>query len=61
VADVDGDGSTDLVLTKTAGTGSGQSEVHTLSGTGPYQNWLDHAATGLGPVDPRSWRAQALS
>ncbi len=52
VADMDGNGSKDLVAIKKSGTASGRTEVHVLSGSGvPYQAFTSHIATELHVTD----------
>jgi hypothetical protein len=38
------------------GSGSGQTEVHVLSGASNYIGWIEHAPTVLGPTGPTSWQ-----
>lgn len=53
--DVNGDGSSDLAATVVGGTGSGMTEVHTLSGSSAYSRWIEHVATALHALDPVAW------
>lgn len=52
--DYDRDGIPDLIFGPTADTGSGQSELHVLSGASGFSGWLAHAATSIGVLDPDS-------
>ena len=54
--DINSDGEADLAASVLQSTGSGMTELHSLSGAGGgYSAWIDHIATGLHQVDPRSW------
>ncbi|HEV7731347.1 MAG TPA: hypothetical protein VGR62_04255 [Candidatus Binatia bacterium] len=53
LVDWDGDGTSDLVSVIKRETGSGQTEVHVLSGASGFTQWLLHAATWFGPTDAR--------
>lgn len=55
VADWDRDGRPDLIFVHEAGTGSGNTEVHILSGAVNFQSWILHAATPLGPTADGTW------
>lgn len=55
VGDYDRDGTPDLYAVSKQG-GSGQTEVHVLSGAARYQTWLLHTATALGATgSDASW------
>lgn len=56
LGDHDNDGIPDLYAVAMNNTGSGQTEVHVLSGASSYNAWIEHAATGLGPVTADSWQ-----
>jgi hypothetical protein len=51
MADVDRDGSSDLVFAKSGTTGSGKVELHTLSAASGFQQFLQHTATALTAVE----------
>jgi hypothetical protein len=38
------------------GTGTGQTEIHVLSGASNYNSWIEHTPTGLGPSNATSWQ-----
>ncbi len=48
LGDYDGDGKSDLFVIIKSGTGSGDTEVHVLSGASNFQTWLLHTALPLG-------------
>jgi lysozyme len=56
LGDHDNDGVADLYLVSMNNTGSGNTEVHILSGSSNYSTWLDHAVTGLAPTSAGSWQ-----
>jgi len=56
LGDEDMDGIPDIFAVAMNSTGSGMTEVHVLSGASGYNNWLDHAATGLQPTNQTSWQ-----
>lgn len=49
--DLDGDGRADLIIAGTANTGSGRLEVHAMSASSGYTNWMLHVATPHGYLD----------
>jgi hypothetical protein len=51
VGDFDGDGFPDLYGIKTKNTGSGNMEVHVLSGASRYQQWLVEIGTPIAQSD----------
>lgn len=51
MADVNGDGKPDLVFVKRRNTGSGQIEVHVLSGASNYQNFILQTPTALSSAE----------
>ena len=51
VADWNGDGRADLVVTQKSGTASGHTEVRVLDGASYLQRYLQETATVLGPTD----------
>jgi hypothetical protein len=53
-ADWDNDGLADLVAINRHG-GSGQTEIHVLSGASQHQQFIAHIATGLHPTDSSDW------
>jgi hypothetical protein len=54
LANVDGDNVPDLVGIFKGPTGSGQTELHVLSGLSHFQTFIDQVATGL-PQTPEGW------
>jgi len=56
LGDYDNDGIPDLYAVLMNGSGSGQTEVHVLSGAGHYTNWIEHTPSALGPTSPSSWQ-----
>ena len=59
LGDRDNDGRPDLYAVDMNNTGSGQTEVHVLSGSSNFSTWIDHAVTGLQPTSPASWQFAA--
>lgn len=47
LGDIDNDGTPDLVAIKTSNTGSRSTEIHVLSGSSNYQNYILQTGTGL--------------
>ena len=56
LGDHDNDGIPDLYAMLMNGSGSGQTEVHVLSGATHYTNWIEHTPSALGPTSPSSWQ-----
>jgi len=54
LGDHDNGGIPDLYLMN--GSGSGQTEVHVLSGASDYSSWIEQTASGLGPTYPANWQ-----
>lgn len=54
-----GDGQSDLIGFALNRTGSGQTEVHVLCGSTNFGTFCDHAASGLGQLDPSTWQLLA--
>jgi hypothetical protein len=54
VADFDGDGIPDLFFIKRRNTGSKKIEVHVLSGSSNYQQFVVHTATALNQAEDRN-------
>ncbi len=61
LGDHDNDGIPDLYAVLMNGSGSGQTEVHIISGGSNYTAFNEHAATGLGPTSSSSptWQYSA--
>ena len=56
LGDHDADGIPDIYAVEMNNTGSGQTEVHVLSGASNYSSWIEHTASGLGPTGPTTWQ-----
>jgi hypothetical protein len=55
LGDHDNDGIPDIYGIAMNNTGTGQTEVHVLSGASSYNNWIEHTPTGLSPTNSTSW------
>jgi lysozyme len=55
LGDHDNDGIPDIYAVAMNGTGTGQTEIHVLSGASNYNSWIEHTPTGLAPTNPTSW------
>ena len=55
LGDHDNDGIPDIYGIAMNSTGTGQTEVHVLSGASSYNVWIEHTPTGLGPTSSTSW------
>jgi outer membrane protein assembly factor BamB len=56
LGDHDADGIPDIYAVDMNNTGSGQTEVHVLSGASSYNTWIEHAISGLGPTGLTNWQ-----
>jgi outer membrane protein assembly factor BamB len=56
LGDHDADGIPDIYAVDMNSTGSGQTEVHILSGASGYNAWIEHAASALGPTGLTNWQ-----
>jgi len=56
--DHDADGIPDIYGIAMTNTGTGQTEVHILSGASNYYGWIEHAPTALGLTGP-TWQFSA--
>jgi lysozyme len=56
LGDHDADGIPDIYVVAMNNTGSGQTEVHVLSGASSYNGWIEHTPTGLSPTSATSWQ-----
>jgi hypothetical protein len=56
LGDHDNDGIPDIYAVEMNGTGTGQTEVHVLSGASSYNAWIEHTPTGLGVISATSWQ-----
>jgi hypothetical protein len=61
LGDHDNDGIPDLYAVLMNGSGSGQTEVHVISGASNYSAFIEQAASGLGPTSSssRTWQFSA--
>jgi len=59
LGDHDADGIPDIYAIDMNNTGTGQTEVHIVSGASNYNGWIEHAPTALGPTGPTSWQFSA--
>ena len=56
IGDYDADGYPDVYSTFMNGTGSGQTDIHVLSGRANYTGWNEHSSTALPPTNTTSWQ-----
>jgi hypothetical protein len=56
LGDHDADGMPDIYGIAMNNTGTGQTEVHILSGASNYNGWIEHTPTGLGPTSAATWQ-----